>query len=221
VSMLAIIRSGAAFVAIDPKQPKSRIEILLRASSASIVLAEPSYTPLFDSLGMKVVKVDADFAEILQDRIEQMRLPEVKSTDAVYIINTSGSTGAPKSIVVEHGQLSSSIPGLALASTLSSDSRVLQFSAYTFDACIHDILATLSYGGCVCVPSEHERLNDLAASIVRMQVNTALLTPSVLRLLYPWEVPCLKRLCAGGEAISPDLLERWAGHVEFGNSYGP
>ncbi|KAF2112852.1 hypothetical protein BDV96DRAFT_663657 [Lophiotrema nucula] len=221
VSILAIIKSGAAFVAIDPKQPEARVKTILRASGASIVLGGATYTDLFAGPGVEVVQVDAELVKALSRQVWQSDLPSTSLTDAVYMINTSGSTGTPKSIVVEHGQLSSSLPGLAHTSTLSPTSRVLQFSAYTFDACIHEILATLAYGGCICVPSEAERLDGLAASIVRMEVNTAVLTPSVLQLLYPQEVPCLKHLASAGEAMHLGLLERWAEHVDLWNYYGP
>ncbi|KAM0205673.1 hypothetical protein ACHAQI_008962 [Fusarium lateritium] len=79
----------------------------------------------------------------------------------------------------------------------------------------------LAYGGCICVPSEDERVNDLSGAIVRMGVNTLNLTPSVARLLNPQDMPCVKNLSVGGETITNELLESWASHVVFTNVYGP
>ncbi|KAL7929918.1 hypothetical protein V8C35DRAFT_314146 [Trichoderma chlorosporum] len=101
--------------------------------------------------------------------------------------------------------------------------RFLQFAAYTFDLSYGDIFVTLSQGGCICVPSEHERINDLAGAIRRMAADTACLIPSVARILRPADIPTLKTLLLGGEALSQESLDQWAGRdgIALVQMYGP
>ncbi|KAF9768845.1 hypothetical protein IL306_013805 [Fusarium sp. DS 682] len=221
VCMLAILKAGGAFVALDPKHPANRKKRIIEATDASVVLTSPQYAHLFSDMEITVVQIDKDRVQAMSGREQTLSLPSARPTDAMYIVNTSGSTGYPKSIVIEHSGLASRLPGLAEMGNITSDSRVLQFSAYSFDGYIHETFTTLAYGGCICVPNDDERVNNLEGAIVKMNINTANLTPSVARLLRPRDVPCLTVLSVGGETISRDLLESWADRVDMCNLYGP
>ena len=100
---------------------------------------------------------------------------------------------------------------------MNRDTRVFQFSAYPYDVSNHDILVTLQRGGCVCIPSDDERMNDPGGAIRRMGANWAALTATVLKLLRPKQVPTLKFVSSGGEAMDREVLETWAGAVELVN----
>jgi len=97
----------------------------------------------------------------------------------------------------------------------------LQFASYTFDASLLEILTTLIIGGCVCVPSDDERLNNIAGVINDMRVSWTLLTPSFIQLVQPSSIPTLRTLVLGGEAMSQSHLSTWADRLELINAYGP
>ncbi len=99
--------------------------------------------------------------------------------------------------------------------------RVLQFAAYTFDISIAEMFTTLSYGGTVCVPSEDDRMNNLAKVINEMDVNWACLTPTVANLLEAQRGPNLETLVLSGEAPTKANLVTWADSVMLINAYGP
>ncbi|KAE8823687.1 hypothetical protein HRS9122_10456 [Pyrenophora teres f. teres] len=95
------------------------------------------------------------------------------------------------------------------------------FTSYTFDFCMAEIITTLLYGGCICVPSDRDRHSDLAKAINTMGANWALLTPSVAQLLNPSDVPTLKILVIGGEQVTSKDWNRWPTSVQLINGYGP
>lgn len=100
--------------------------------------------------------------------------------------------------------------------------RFLQFASYTFDASLVEILTTLMLGGTVCVPRDEDRTNGNIASVMEeMQVTMALLTPSFAKVLKPDDVPHLKTLILGGEAMSQHHVATWADRVQLVNAYGP
>jgi non-ribosomal peptide synthetase component F len=99
--------------------------------------------------------------------------------------------------------------------------NMLQFASYTFDASVLEILTTLILGGAVCVPNEYDRINNIAKAMEEMKVDTALLTPSFAQLLNPSDVPHLRTLILGGEAMSESHLAIWAEKVNLVNAYGP
>lgn len=76
-------------------------------------------------------------------------------------------------------------------------------------------------GGCVCVPSEHDRLNDLVGVINRMNVNFLDITPTVASFLQPADVPTVKNLSLGGEPLTKDNIEVWGKAVSLHCCYGP
>ena len=100
--------------------------------------------------------------------------------------------------------------------------RFLQFASYTFDACLIEILTTLMMGGTVCVPRGEDRTNgNIAAVMEEMGVTMTLLTPSFARVLKPSDVPHLKTLILGGEAMTQSHVATWADKVNLVNAYGP
>lgn len=125
------------------------------------------------------------------------------------------------SYIVEHSAYCSSAAAHAPALGITAESRTLQFASYTFDACCPEILTTLIVGGCVCVPSDWERLNDISNYIRDKLVSNATLTPSFVQLMNPDDVPNLKYLALVGEAMSSAHVANWAGRLNLLNGYGP
>ena len=99
--------------------------------------------------------------------------------------------------------------------------RMLQFAAHNFDAFCLEVFATLMAGGCACIPSEAQRNNDLAGAINNLQINTAVLVPTVAELLSPDAVPGLATLALGGEKPDKGLIDMWSTKVNLFNIYGP
>jgi non-ribosomal peptide synthetase component F len=98
----------------------------------------------------------------------------------------------------------------------------LNSASHTFDASVMEILSTLISGGCVCIPSDAERINDIPGAIRKLKVTWTLLTPAVANTLTPQQVPTLKTLVTGGEAMSSGHISKWKGkNICLINAYGP
>ena len=129
-------------------------------------------------------------------------------------------TGAPKGCKIEHRSYCSAALNHGSVMTMSTNTRALQFGSYSFAGAIMEILMTLIYGGCVCVPSDEDRQSRLESAIIRLQANWAFLTSTVLRSLSPEMVPCLRTVCIGGEAIHAAQIPRWSRSLHLRQTYG-
>ena len=143
------------------------------------------------------------------------------SDNAAVIVFTSGTTGTPKGVVLTHSSLSTMMRAQGPSMGFSSKTRVLAFAAPSFDVSNSEVFTTLYHGGCVCVPSEHDRLNDLAGAVARLRANWLFLTPSLASQIDPASVPGLQFLALGGEPVPQSLVDTWASRLKLINSYGP
>ena len=219
VAMLAVLKSGGAFVPLDPAHPVARLQGIVNDVKAKVVICSPQHEKLGQAISSQIVVVDRTFLDGLS--VSSTPLPRCTANSAAYVIFTSGTTGKPKGTVVEHSAFSSGAAAHGLAMGMKASSRVLQFASYTFDASIMEILTTLSLGGCVCVPNDKDRLNNISDVINKMGVTWTLLTPSFVQTIQPSSVPGLKTLVLGGEAMSTSHISTWSEHVRLVNAYGP
>ena len=220
ITMIAIHRAGGAFVPLDPSHPESRLKTIIEKANAKLVVSSPENSHLFHGLGNTVIEISSSMVESLQPQSEH-KVPRVRPHNAAFVLFTSGSTGKPKGIVQEHASVCTSSLAHGRAMNVTSESRVFQYAAFTFDVSMMDIFTTLIYGGCVCIPSEEDRMGSFTSVMNEMQVNWALFTPSVASLIAPEEVPTLQNLAFGGEAVKQDNIARWMGKVKLFNCYGP
>lgn len=222
VAILATLKAGGANAALNPEYPTARMEAILSDTRAKIVLAGPGCEEALHGLDINVILINKSFIDTLQP-LETALLTKTQPSDAAFVVFTSGSTGVPKGIVLNHSALCSSILAHGNLLEITPSSRVLQFASYTFDVSMFDILTTLLHGGCVCVPSEEDRVNDLEGAINRLEANTACLTTTVSTLLDPQKIPRMKHLIQLGEAASKKLTDIWATvpGVRLTNTYGP
>ncbi|THC87989.1 hypothetical protein EYZ11_012564 [Aspergillus tanneri] len=222
VALLGVLRAGGAYSFLDPSYPISRLASMCEDILAGLIVCSANTSAIAARLGLRTVILSEDEFSSKPDSSQQQRIGLAATrNNPVYVAFTSGSTGKPKGVVIEHRAFYLRAEANQQQLGLDRQSRVLQFANYVFDVSNRDILYTLMFGGCICIPSEFDRHNNLAAFMVRKQVNWASLTPSLTSLLKPSDVPFLRHLVLCGEPLTPLHIATWADRVNLINAYGP
>lgn len=220
VGMLGVLKAGAGFVLIDPHQPEHRLRTIVKQVGANLIVSSLTMKELGSRLAPQSIVLSSQlFESPFNPTGSSLLIPDPSSV--VYIAFTSGSTGEPKGALISHRNLASALHHQQQPMAFTTTTRFYDFSSYSFDASIGIFFTTLVAGGCICVPSEDDRRDNLIQSIVSLNANTVDLTPSVAALLSPDLVPSLKTLILGGEALQIRDVSPWWGSVRVMSFYGP
>ena len=221
VSMLAVLQAGGAFTLVDPSLPLAHKQVLCDEIACQVLITSAASRSAQPSV-LHTVQIGYDQADEWATTLtcESGRYP-AQPDKLAYAVFTSGSTGKPKGVLIEHRSFCASARAQHRHLAIDGATRVLQFSAYSWDVSIMDHLGTLMAGGCVCIPSESQRINELAGAIRQYGATWIQTTPPVVRLLTPEQVPSLQTVVLIGETPSHDDVKTWRGHVSLRETYGP
>ncbi|KAJ6014802.1 hypothetical protein N7540_009393 [Penicillium herquei] len=224
IAVMAVMKVGATFALMDPTLPLARLQNMATQVGAKAMVSSRSQFE-FSSQIMPSDKIfvveESAFTEIPKSEVIAA-LPTVPPQTLMYIIFTSGSTGTPKGVTISHETYTSSLIPRSKAVGYKEDSRVLDFASYAFDVSIDSMLCTLSQGGCLCIPSDDDRLNDINDVIRKLRINYAGMTPSVARILDPDVIKSLTNgLGLGGEAVPARDANIWGQDARIIIGYGP
>ncbi|EXJ16201.1 hybrid non-ribosomal peptide synthetase/type I polyketide synthase [Imhoffiella purpurea] len=214
VAMLAVLRAGAAFVPIDPSAAPERTSRILDDAGAVSVIVKgdtggdrlPPDLPRVEMTGLPEAPVDA------------ADWPELRPSDAAYVIFTSGSSGRPKGVLVEHRNLLALVLGQGDLFPIAAGDRWSWFHSPAFDFSIWEIWGALLTGGRIVVIPEAAR-NDFALlrdHLKQEEVTVLSLTPSAFKVLSDREMDepradlAVRSIWFGGEALTPTLLRAWS-----------
>lgn len=222
VGLLGILKSGAAYVPLEPALPMERLSHLLQDAAIALVVAQESLSDELPATDAYVVMLDEEVS-VAAHGSEHDLAGGADGRNAAYVIYTSGSSGTPKGVVLEHRGIRNLALAQGRAFALREGSRVLQFARLGFDVATGEILTTLSAGGTLFMapPDELVPGAGLVELLERHAIELVMLTPSALSLLEPTALPKLRTLVVGGEPCSSSLVERWATGRAFFNVYGP
>lgn len=213
VAILAILKSGAAYVPLDPDVPEERNHFIVSDVSSSFVLCD-SYSETKVPNPVNIEALANINSAHLRDgsNLGVMQEP----TDICYVIYTSGSTGNPKGVLLEHRAAYSGLAAFPVLPQL----RQLFFHNPVFSAAQRSVWSTLEQGGCLCMASKPNLTVFIGETIEQMQINVIDVTPSTAALITPGTTPSLKRMTVAGELINPALVPPWVHRLELLNAYG-
>ena len=228
VTMLAIWKSGAAYVPLDPTQPLDRLLGLLKQIKPKIVIGGPITnrvsdidSELPDTKIVDIATLPTNNQLASSASFDSLSTP----TNVAYVLFTSGSTGTPKGVVIEHQSLCVSLLHLRDQLNMPERSKMLQFSAFIWDVHAAEIWGGLISGATVCIPSEQERQGNLEEYMTSADIEIAYLTPTVSSVVDPNRVSALKKIIFVGEALTGEVITKWSqahnGAIDVLNGYGP
>ena len=218
VAMLAVLKTGAAYLPIDPALPLARIGFML-ADAAPV--AAVTTTGLAERLdGFEVLVIDVDDPRI--PSYPCAGLPAPAPDDIAHLIYTSGTTGVPKGVAVTHHNVTQLFDSLDAGLELSPGQVWTQCHSLAFDFSVWEIWGALLHGGrLVVVPEEVARSpDDFHALLVSEQVNVLTQTPSAVAALTPEGLGSVA-LVIGAEPCPGEVVDRWAPGRVMVNVYGP
>ena len=223
VGVLGALKAGGAYAPLDPAYPQERLSYMLEDSGACVLLTQKRLLGALPAHNARVICLDADWEEIAAEN-EENPVNLTAPSNLAYMIYTSGSTGAPKGAALAHEGLSNLVTAQRLAFGAGEGSRVLQFSSFSFDASVWEMVMALLTGATLCRGEDATSMFDGAATLRTIReraITTVTLTPAALAALPSAELPELHTLISAGESCSNEIVARWAEGRDFFNAYGP
>ncbi|WP_162033759.1 non-ribosomal peptide synthetase, partial [Chryseobacterium potabilaquae] len=230
IGILGVLKSGGAYVPMDPSYPVDRIEHILGDTKARVVIGEGRTKDKLDefksdTIDLSILRLDSsEMRERLDDYSKENPLTEVSSSDLSYVIYTSGTTGKPKGVMIEHSGVVNLVSDLYSRYQLNSEDVILQFANYVFDASVEQILLALLNGNTLLLAKDKSYLNEdlFLQALSDHKVSYIHLTPSVLKTIDVTRINSLRVLNSGGEHLPNDLYNKLQNnHFKLVNSYGP
>ena len=229
VALLGILKAGGAYLPLDPAFPTANLAFRLQDAQVSVLLTQ---TGIFDTevaQSPKIIYLDADWQAIAQESDTNPN-NQLKPENLAYVLYTSGSTGQPKGVAIEHRQILNYVYAIAEKLQLPAGASFATVSTFAADLGNTAIFPALCMGGCLHIIAPHKASDPAALAdyfdrhpidclkIVPSHL-TALLTSSAYNAILPRQC-----LVLGGEAVSWDLIkiiQQYAPNCRIINHYGP
>ncbi|HZU46528.1 MAG TPA: amino acid adenylation domain-containing protein, partial [Mycobacterium sp.] len=218
VAILAVLKTGAAYLPIDPAHPQTRIEFMLADAGPTAAISATGLADRLDGFDMVIINPD-DPAIQSQPATP---LPAPAADDIAYIIYTSGTTGVPKGVAVNHHNVIRLFDSLDVGIELGPGQVWSQCHSYAFDYSVWEIWGALLHGGRVVVVPEEVTGSpeDFHALLVAERVSVLSQTPSAVGVLSPEGLESTA-LVVSAEACPPEVVDRWAPGRVVINGCGP
>jgi non-ribosomal peptide synthetase-like protein len=211
-AILGIVKSGAAYVPLDKEMPAERVHVVLQEANAAACFAFEE-----QDFGCSLLKIPAASDTHIKPSFKPA--PDNRA----YILYTSGSTGKPKGIPISHRQICHLVRSEAAVLDITSEDRVYQGFSVSFDMWCEETWISYLAGATIYVaaPEEAKAIDELDQVLNKQQITVLHAVPSLLAVMDD-DIPTLRLVNAGGEACTPQVLNRWAkDRIRFFNSYGP
>lgn len=229
VALLAVIKSGAAYVPLDPGHPLQRIGHQIDDAGLSLLITTATIAVKLSPGPVVTLLMDEESQEVAAESDEPLdsdRHHDAGPEDPAYVIYTSGSTGRPKGVVVPHRAVVNLLSSMATRPGLANTDRLLAITTPSFDIAVLELLLPLGVGATVVMASDAQATDGraLADLVARERITVLQATPSRWHLLIDsgWAGnPSLKAL-VGGEPLTRSLASQLQARCrEVWNMYGP
>ena len=222
VSLLAVLKCGAAFVPLDVSFPAERIAFIAADAGLALLVTTTHFRSAVGTVCCPVLSLDTAATAIVEE--SPTRIVVQDDDDALcYIIYTSGTTGHPKGVAVNHSSICNFIESCTPIYGVTASDRVYQGMTLAFDFSIEEVWPTFHAGATlVAGPTDHRRLGaGLTEFLIEQKITVLACVPTLLATVER-DVPTLRTLLVGGEACPADLVKQWSrpGRRML-NTYGP
>ena len=217
ISLLAVLKAGAAYLPLDRKYPEERLRFLLEDSGATALITNQEFPFVTEC-----VRFNLDQLEFTEESPENPDL-EVSPDHLAYLIYTSGSSGKPKGALIPHGGLVNLTEDKIRVCKINPGDCVLQFFSFSFDGSVPEFVMSIAAGASLLMAPAESLLPGpiMRDLLVKHGVTHLTMTPSALTALPRHDYSDLRMVLVGGEAPSPELIARWSPGRKFINAYGP
>jgi amino acid adenylation domain-containing protein len=224
IGVLGILKAGSAYVPLDPAYPRERLSLMLADSQAPVIVTQKQYTDLTNET--RIVCLDRDWSLIAHESASDLD-SGVSPDNLAYVMYTSGSTGIPKGVSINHRAVVRLVKEANYVE-LNSTHTFLQLATVSFDASTFEIWGSLLNGvRLALMKGGTPSLQELGAALRRHRVTTLWLTAGLFNLMVDQQLDALKQLkqlLAGGDVLSVAHVRRFlqnAPGCKLINGYGP
>lgn len=220
IAMVGALLGGWGIAPLDVHTPSARLAEILDILDPPCILTISESTIAIDTTVPIVAVDDLGLEYQLFGGVDH--LAKNTATNFAAVVFTSGSTGSPKGVMLSPECISTSAVCGSQILQLGQSSRLFQFSSFSFDISLHETFMTLVAGGCLCIPSETERLNNLVVAINRMQANCICTTPSIVISALAEAIVStpIKLVVLTGEALTSRINPLFDMDITLFNWYG-
>ncbi|REC41714.1 non-ribosomal peptide synthetase, partial [Chryseobacterium pennipullorum] len=224
IAILAVLKSGAAYVPMDASYPAERVSHILKDTGAQLILGQKSTAERLGNWGAEVISLDdVAFKAILETYDANNPVTKTTANHLAYVIYTSGTTGLPKGVMVEHRNVANLIHQEAKEfGLLSGDLKnCLWYANYVFDAHVWELYPSITHGHTIYI-LEKELQTDLSSLRDYIKDNTISIATIPPVLLTREDILPLEKLVVAGDVTNPQVMAMYKEQgVDLINAYGP
>ncbi len=222
VALLGVLKTGAAYVPLDPSFPAERLAFIARDAELSDLVTASGMRGRTRQLPCPVLELDRSQPELAIQSAGRLDV-DIPPSSVVYVIYTSGTTGRPKGVAVSHANIANFLRVATPIYQVRGEDRVYQGLSIAFDFSVEEIWpAWIAGAALVAGPTDARRVGQGLSDFLTEQAVTVLCCVPTLLTTIEAEVPSLRSLLVSGEACPPDLVRRWSRPGRrILNAYGP